>query len=91
MTRRGERGIRQRRYWEHTIRDDRELAAHLDYIQFNPVKHGLVEHPADWPHSSLRRCWPAGCIRRNGRAAAASHQGRVSDEEIKTAKAAVTQ
>ena len=53
MSRRGERGIWQRRYWEHTIRDDRDLAAHLDYIHFNPVKHGLVEHPADWPYSSF--------------------------------------
>jgi len=51
MTNRGERGIWQRRYWEHTIRDDRDSAAHMDYIHFNPVKHGLVAHPADWPHS----------------------------------------
>jgi len=65
MTGRGERGIWQRRYWEHTIRDDRDFAAHLDYTHFNPVKHGLVKHPADWPHSSFRRCvarglYPAG-------------------------------
>ena len=55
MTSRGERGIWQRRYWEHTIRDQRDLARHFDYIHFNPVKHGLVEHPADWPYSTLRR------------------------------------
>ena len=60
MTRRGERGIWQRRYWEHTIRDDRDFAAHMDYTHFNPVKHGLVEHPAEWPHSSFRRCVAAG-------------------------------
>jgi putative transposase len=65
MTSRGERGIWQRRYWEHTIRDDRDLAAHMDYTHFNPVKHGLVAHPADWPHSSFHRCvniglYPAG-------------------------------
>ena len=41
--RRGERGIWQRRFWEHTIRDERDYAAHMDYIHFNPVKHGLVE------------------------------------------------
>jgi putative transposase len=63
MTSRGERGIWQRRYWEHTI--------HLDYAHFNPVKHGLVKHPADWPHSSFRQCvakglYPAGWIGRNG-------------------------
>jgi REP element-mobilizing transposase RayT len=42
MTSRGERGIWQRRYWEHTIRDDRDFAAHMDYTHFNPAKHGLV-------------------------------------------------
>ena len=71
MIRRGERGIWQRRYWEHTIRDDRDLAAHLDYIHFNPVKHSLVGHPAQWPHSSFRRCvagglYPAGWMRSAG-------------------------
>ena len=60
MTRRGERGIWQRRYWEHTIRDDHDFAAHMDYTHFNPVKHGLAEHPADWPHSSFRRCVASG-------------------------------
>ena len=49
MTSRGERGIWQRRYWEHTIRGDRNFAANIDYTHFNPVKHGLVAHPADWP------------------------------------------
>ncbi len=56
MTNRGERGIWQRRYWEHTIRDQQDFARHFDYIHFNPVKHGLVEHPADWPYSTFRRC-----------------------------------
>ena len=65
MIRRGERGIWQRRYWEHTIRDDRYYAAHMDYAHFNPVKHGLVAHPAEWPFSSFKRCvsrgiYPAG-------------------------------
>jgi putative transposase len=60
MTKRGERGIWQRRYWEHTIRDDRDYAAHMDYTHFNPVKHGLAAHPADWPFSSFHRCVAAG-------------------------------
>jgi putative transposase len=47
MIRRGERGIRQRRYWEHWVRDERDYAAHMDYIHFNPVKHGLVQGAAD--------------------------------------------
>lgn len=53
--RKGERGIWQRRYWEHVIRDERDLRHHLDYIHYNPVKHGLVEHAMDWPYSSLHR------------------------------------
>lgn len=53
--RKGERGIWQRRYWEHLIRDERDLSAHIDYIHFNPVKHGLVREIDDWPYSSWRR------------------------------------
>jgi putative transposase len=48
-----ERGIWQRRYWEHQIRDDADLARHVDYIHYNPVKHGWVTRPTDWPHSTL--------------------------------------
>jgi len=57
---RGERGIWQRRFWEHTIRDDRDYAVHMDYIHFNPVKHGLVHCVADWPLSSFHRCVASG-------------------------------
>lgn len=46
-----ERGIRQRRFWQHTVRDEGDLQRHLDYIHFNPVKHGLVCRVSDWPHS----------------------------------------
>jgi putative transposase len=53
--RRGERGIWQRRFWEHTELDEDELHAHLDYIHYNPVKHGYVQHPWDWEYSSFRR------------------------------------
>lgn len=49
----GERAIWQRRYWEHTIRDERDFRAHLDYIHINPVKHGLVMAARDWPHSTF--------------------------------------
>lgn len=48
-------GIWQRRYWEHVITDADDLAAHINYIHFNPVKHGLVADVADWPFSSWRR------------------------------------
>jgi len=39
------RGVWQRRFWEHTIRDARDFKAHLDYIHVNPLKHGLVKLP----------------------------------------------
>ena len=50
-----ERGIWQRRYWEHTIRNEEDLARHVDYVHINPVKHGLVKRVRDWPHSSFHR------------------------------------
>jgi putative transposase len=66
---RKERGIWQRRYWEHTIRDEDDLERHFDYIHYNPVKHGLVTRPIDWQWSSFHRCvregiYPAhwGCL-----------------------------
>ncbi len=52
---RNERGIWQRRYWEHLIRDERDLHNHIDYIHFNPVKHGYVARAHDWPYSSFHR------------------------------------
>lgn len=60
QVRRGERGIWQRRFWEHTMRDDRDYASHMDYVHFNPVKHALAAYPADWPFSSFRRCVALG-------------------------------
>jgi putative transposase len=51
----GERGIWQRRFWEHVIRDERDYERHVDYIHYNPVKHGLVARVADWPYSSFHR------------------------------------
>jgi putative transposase len=52
---RDERGIWQRRFWEHHIRDADDFRAHVEYCQVNPVKHGLVERPEDWPFSSVHR------------------------------------
>ncbi len=54
------RGIWQRRFWEHTIRDGADLEAHFDYIHYNPVKHRLVRRPRDWPWSSFHRWVLAG-------------------------------
>ena len=58
--RRRERGIWQRRYWEHLIRDERDYARHIDYIHYNPIKHGHVTRLADWPYSSFHRAVAAG-------------------------------
>jgi putative transposase len=51
----GERGIWQRRYWEHLMRDETDFARHVDYIHWNPVKHGHVTRVKDWPYSTLHR------------------------------------
>ncbi|AMK77081.1 MULTISPECIES: REP-associated tyrosine transposase [Methylomonas] len=50
---RGERGLWQRRFWEHLIRDEADYRQHIDYIHWNPVKHGWVQCVKDWPHSSF--------------------------------------
>ena len=50
---RGERGLWQRRFWEHLIRDEDDFARHVDYIHWNPVKHGWARRVAEWPHSSF--------------------------------------
>ena len=51
----GERAIWQRRFWEHTIQDDDDLRRHFDYIHYNPVKHGLVQWPEQWPWTTFHR------------------------------------
>ena len=53
--RRGERGVWQRRFWEHLIHSEADYRAHMDYVHINPVKHGLVKRVADWPHSTFHR------------------------------------
>jgi len=47
--------IWHRRFWEHLVRDDNDFGRHLDYIHYNPVKHGYVKRPADWPFSTFHR------------------------------------
>ena len=61
----GERGIWQRRYWEHTIRDEIDYARHVDYIHYNPVNHGYARRAADWPYSSIHRYVAAGIVTRD--------------------------
>jgi putative transposase len=51
----GEYALWQRRFWEHTIRDERDFGRHVNYIHYNPVKHGLVLRVGDWPYSSFHQ------------------------------------
>ena len=57
---RNERGIWQRRFWEHLIRDEADYARHVEYCYINPLKHGLVTRVRDWPYSSFHRDVCAG-------------------------------
>jgi putative transposase len=57
---RGEKGVWQRRFWEHLIRDEDDWRRHVDYIHYNPVKHGYVKTPSEWAHSSFERAVERG-------------------------------
>ena len=61
----GEANLWQRRFWEHQIRDDKDLEAHVNYIHINPVKHGLVKNVIDWPWSSFHEYLRNGLLERN--------------------------
>ena len=62
---RGERGIWQRRYWEHLIRDEADFASHMNYIHINPVKHGLVKTVKDWLYSTFHHLVKQGVYPEN--------------------------
>ncbi|AZP13229.1 REP-associated tyrosine transposase [Undibacterium parvum] len=62
---RKESAIWQRRFWEHQIRDDEDFERHVDYIHWNPVKHGLVQHALDWPYSTFHRYVETGKLTPN--------------------------
>ncbi len=55
-----EQTLWQQRYWEHALRDEADVIRHVEYIHFNPVRHGLVSSAMEWPHSSFRRYVEAG-------------------------------
>ena len=61
---RRERAIWQRRYWEHQIRDDTDLQTHVDYVHYNPVKHGHMLRAEDWHYSSIHRFMREGLVKR---------------------------
>jgi putative transposase len=71
MQKRREGGFWQRRFWEHAIRGDEDFQRYMDYLHWNPVKHGYVKTPLDWPYSTLHRFvaqgvypsnWGGGCV-----------------------------
>lgn len=60
-----EQAVWQRRFWEHMICDENDFAAHVEYIHYNPVKHGLVKSPVNWPYSSFHRYVAKGLYGKN--------------------------
>jgi putative transposase len=77
--RNGEYALWQRRFWEHTIRDDNDFERHVDYIHFNPVKHGLATKVRDWPHSSFHRYVRRGVLPADWAGDAGRIQGRFGE------------
>ena len=63
--RRNESTIWQRRFWEHQIPDDRDYKRHMDYLHYNPVKHGYVKNVKDWPYSTFHRYVSQGVYGQN--------------------------
>jgi putative transposase len=61
----GEQALWQHRYWEHLLRDEDDFARHIDYIHYNPVKHGYVDKPDDWKYSSFQRYVERGILPEN--------------------------
>jgi putative transposase len=74
-----ERGIWQRRYWEHTLRNEEDFARHADYIHYNPVKHGYVRRLRDWPYSSFHRMVRLGVYPRDWAGDAANNDGNLGE------------
>jgi len=52
--------IWQKRFWEHQVRDEEEYRAYMDYIHYNPVKHGYAKRALDWPYSTFHRYVKSG-------------------------------
>jgi len=79
-TTKGEYRLWQRRYWEHTIRDESDLQRHADYIHYNPVKHGLAKRVVDWPFSSFHRYVRLGWLSPDwGGVEMEDHEGRFGE------------
>lgn len=79
---RREKGIWQRRYWEHLIRDDSDFARHMDYIYYNPVHHGLVARVKDWAHSSFHRDVSRGLLPKDWGGDVRAAPGRYGEQQL---------
>lgn len=77
---RGEGSLWQRRFWEHLIRDETDLSRHLDYIHYNPVKHGYVANVADWPYSTFHHYVKEGTYQENWGGTAEVNDGKCFGE-----------
>ena len=69
----------QPRFWEHVLRDEEDWRRHMDYIHYNPVKHGYVKRPSDWPNSSFHRCVKLGFYTENWGSEATFHSQKWLD------------
>lgn len=74
---RGEYDVWQKRFWEHTLRNETDYLRHLDYIHYNPVKHGLVQYVADWPYSSFHQFVRDGILPKDWAGSKALHDLQV--------------
>ena len=77
---RGETTVWQRRFWEHAIRDEEDFQKHLDYIHYNPMKHGLVQRVKDWPYSTFHRFVKQGFYSDNWGEGVLFHQNDIFGE-----------
>lgn len=75
----GETLLWQRRYWEHTIRDSEDFRRHVDYIHYNPVKHGHASTPIEWPYSSMHRYIERGWLSRDWGSSHVDGSGRFGE------------
>jgi len=75
----GERGIWQRRYWEHMIRDEHDYGKHVDYIHYNLIKHGHAQRAADWPYSTIHRYIGGGTVTRDWGAGEPGEEGQFGE------------
>ena len=82
--RNGEHALWQRRFWEHTIRDDRDFETHVDYIHFNPVKHGLVGRVRECRIRPFTDTYGAVCVRKIGRETQALQRASSASDEGST-------